>query len=193
MEKATDFAFGKQVYLLGKDANGVKYWLEAPTWDCGWYWGFGYIETYQQNWSPSKARDIDSHQHADGKYIAGNAAGTGKRYNDDDNLFTGDFLTEKTFSEADGWQLRELFAQFYHLKTQGEFYGRGGMHITTLPTQHAMQDKEQAKKVNTLYIPMVIKNILQLLSPDQKTLLESIDIVNAQKLIAEKDIANAKD
>ena len=60
IKKEKDHAFGKDVYLLGKDAEGVKYWLESPSWDCGWYWGFGYVETYQRNWRPSLARDIEA-------------------------------------------------------------------------------------------------------------------------------------
>ena len=36
-------------YLLGRDEEGINYWLEEPSWDCGWYWGFGYVETYTTN------------------------------------------------------------------------------------------------------------------------------------------------
>ena len=59
-------AFGKDIYLLGEDQDGTKYWLEAPHFDCGWYWGFGYIETYTNNRRPDLAKDIASHQHIDG-------------------------------------------------------------------------------------------------------------------------------
>ena len=61
MNKEMDRAFGKQVLLLGiKD--GEKVWLEMPTFDCNWYWGFGYLETYTGS-QPSKSRDILSHTH----------------------------------------------------------------------------------------------------------------------------------
>lgn len=183
MQKIIDQAFGKQVYLLGIDANKIKYWLEAPRWECGWYWGFGYIETYEHNRKPSTAHDINSHQHADGKYLPGNAAGTGEHYNDDDNLFSGGFLKDTTFNEADKWQLRELFAQFYHLKEQAAFYGRGGMHIATIETRHALIDKAQEHKINTQMIPMVIKNILQLLSPDDSY----ISTIDQQTELAKTD------
>ena len=49
MKKQTTTAFKKKIYLLGADAEGTKYWLEAPSWDCDWYWGFGYVETYTNN------------------------------------------------------------------------------------------------------------------------------------------------
>ena len=38
MEKKKSHAFGKDVYLLGT-INGKMQWLEAPSWNCGWYWG----------------------------------------------------------------------------------------------------------------------------------------------------------
>jgi hypothetical protein len=28
--------------LLGKN-NGQDIYLSPPSWDCGWYWGFGYL------------------------------------------------------------------------------------------------------------------------------------------------------
>ena len=65
IKKQKSNAFNKDIYLIGKDKDGVKYWLEAPSWDCGYYWGFGYVETYTNNNNPSKAKDITSHQHLD--------------------------------------------------------------------------------------------------------------------------------
>ena len=69
MKKQTTIAFNKKIYLLGADAEGTKYWLEAPSWDCGWYFGFGYVETYTNNNCPSKAADINSHQHFDSLFL----------------------------------------------------------------------------------------------------------------------------
>jgi hypothetical protein len=46
LSKRKSHAFGKDIYLIGKDKSGTNYWLESPSWDCDWYWGFGYIETY---------------------------------------------------------------------------------------------------------------------------------------------------
>lgn len=57
-------AFGKDVYLLGT-IDGKMQWLEAPSWDCGWYWGFGYVEEYTQHERPCRSRDKVSHTHID--------------------------------------------------------------------------------------------------------------------------------
>ncbi len=54
LKKHVSEAFGKKVYLLGTFQDGHNFWLEEPKWECGWYWGFGHVSTYQ------------SHQHYDG-------------------------------------------------------------------------------------------------------------------------------
>jgi hypothetical protein len=66
MNKKQSHAFGKDIYLLGKTTDGELIWLEAPSWDCGWYWGFGYVETYTNNRRPDLAKDISSHSHFNG-------------------------------------------------------------------------------------------------------------------------------
>lgn len=161
MNKQEDHAFGKDVYLLGKDADGIKYWLEAPKWDCGWYWGFGYIETYRSNRKPSVAVDISSHTHADGDY--GNSSYT-KKYGRTD-LFTDGFLVDATFTEKEGWTLRELFATFYQLRKEAEFYNRGKSHIADSPLD--FKDEARAKLVNETMIPKVTDAILEILTPEK--------------------------
>ena len=55
--------FGKMVYLVGINQHNEKVFLEAPSWDCGWYWGFGYLETYTNNRNIQGSKDISSHSH----------------------------------------------------------------------------------------------------------------------------------
>ena len=57
--------FGKKYFLLGKK-DGKKYYLEDSYWDCGWYWGLGYVETFNE-----LKIDIESHQHFDNLFLAG--------------------------------------------------------------------------------------------------------------------------
>ena len=158
MKKQQDHAFRKDVYLLGKDAEGVKYWLEAPSWDCDWYWGFGYVETYQQNWAPSKARDISSHQHADGTYKP-----EGANFSDS-NLFTSGYLVETTFTDKEGWTLRELMTIFYQLRSEADFYHRGKSHVAASPLDFG--DQKRSDHINQVMIPQVTEAIIAILTPE---------------------------
>jgi hypothetical protein len=55
--------FGKNIYLIGINTQGEKVFLEHPSWDCGWYWGFGYLETYTNNRQITRSKDISGHSH----------------------------------------------------------------------------------------------------------------------------------
>lgn len=145
-----NFSQGKDVYLLGVDAEGTKYWLQAPTWDCGWYWGFGYIETYEGNRKPSNARDIDSHQHAERFYpewVHGDKAR----------------LTATTFNEREAWELAELFKQFYLFQKLAELYHGGTAGVTRARITH--KDEKEAKRINEEVIPKITAAILEILTP----------------------------
>lgn len=136
--------------LLGKDSEGTSYYLADASWDCGWYWGYGYIQTR------------DSHQHADGKFY-----NEGNEYADT-NIFTGGFLVEKTFSEKDGWKLRELMATFYQLKKQAELVGRGGMNVTKNPLSEYLKDKAEADRINKVVLPKVFEEINKILDKKEE-------------------------
>lgn len=161
IDKQKDHAFRKDVYLLGTDEDDTKYWLEAPSWDCGWYWGFGYVETYQNNRKPSIARDIYSHQHI-------NSSFTGKMENGEyiHNIYDCHKLTAVTFTESEGWKLSELFRQFYLLKEMADFTHKDlpGCHVTSSPVNHG-DLKDWNKKINEVMIPAITAKIIEILSP----------------------------
>lgn len=170
LSKKQSFAFGKNIYLLGEDNDGTKYWLEAPKWDCGWYWGFGYVETYTNNEDPSKSKDCQSHQHINSSFL-------GKQDYYDHNLKTwkqGEYIhniydcprfVQTTFDEKAGWILSELFNEFYILKKTAELYHTGGSHTTTSPLQDLLKNPEQERHINEVLIPAITAKIIELLTP----------------------------
>lgn len=150
--------FGKINYLLGTDKDGIKYYLESPSWDCGWYWGFGYIETFTNNRNPERSRDIQSHSHADNfmsEYFI--------EWNGSEPI-----LNKTTFTEKEGWELSELFERFYFLRNSAEVWGKGNCHITD---SKVIMDKkpELVKEINDILIPKVTKRILEILSPENES------------------------
>ena len=160
-------AFGKDVYLLGEDEQGIKYWLEAPKWSCGWYWGFGYIETYTNNNNPSLAVDINSHQHFSG------FVGSQEYYDHEKGCFRkGDYIhniydnptfVKTTFTENEGWTLSELMKTFYRLRETAELFKYGSSGVTTNPCADILKDEEKRKHINEVLIPEVTKRVLKIL------------------------------
>jgi len=160
MKKEQSYAFGKDVYLLGEDKDGIKYWLEAPSFDCGWYWGFGYVETYTKNNSPSTSIDINSHQHINsgGKYKS--ALDWFIKWNGQEPI-----LTNTPFTDNEKWKLCELFERFYLFKKMTEFYHSGFAGMTELKLNFH-KDKKMEDYFNQIVIKEVTDEIIKIVKPD---------------------------
>jgi len=137
---------GSKPYL-GKDEFGIKYYLEKPSWDCKWYWCFGYIQGYE-------GVSYQSREHADKFMSEWFTEWNGSKPR----------LIERTFDDKEGWELCELFKQFYHLKEQAGFWGRGNMHCANTTIQ-SWKNKKLAKEINEKMLPVVIDRIMGILSP----------------------------
>ena len=153
MEKKTSKAFGKTVWLLGKDKDGISYWLEAPSWDCGWYWGFGYVETYTNNRNPEKSRDISSHQHFNNMFLNGPKCSR--------DMFK-EFFVETPLSDDEIWELVDYMQTFYTLKSAAELFRHGYSWQTSRAKIEALQNEKQERLINNALIPEVFERIEKL-------------------------------
>ena len=139
--------FDTNYYLLGKDKKEIEYYLEEPHWDCGWYWRFGYIETFNKNFT-----DINSHQHARDfypKWILGKNS----------------ILVDTPFTEKELWLLSEYFKEFYLFKELAEFYYTGTAGIAN-PIENNKNKKkwEQTNKK----VKDIIDRIMQIITGNYK-------------------------
>ena len=148
LAKKKSHAFGKDVYLIGT-IEGKYQWLEAPAFNCGWYWGFGYVEEYTSHKQPNTSRDIVSHQHMSSLLINGH----------DFSKFDGIVLNDK-----EKWQFAELFKQFYLLREMADFSHKEkpSCGITGSLVDHGNL-KSWNEEINTVMIPKITSKILELL------------------------------
>ena len=153
MEKKTSKAFGKKVWLLGKDKDGINYWLEEPSWDCGWYYGFGFVEAYTHNTRPDLARDINSHQHFDSLFLNGPKCSK--------DMFK-EFFVETPLSDDEIWELVDYMKTFYTLKSVAELFKHGYSWQTSKAKIDQLQSDEQNDLVNKVWLPEVFKRIEKL-------------------------------
>lgn len=144
--------------LLGYNNNEPIY-LSPPSWDCGWYWGFGYIG------------NKNCHYHIDGLTKI-------ETYNSEAKVFTcknvnlydgfvehfGDTLKVRI---SDLWTLIELFSTFYKLKETAEVLGRGGIHYTTNPCKDLIINKEETERINNVVLPQIFEEIYKILIRNQ--------------------------
>jgi len=154
MKKETNFAFRKKIWLLGKrKKDGRNVYLEAPSWDCGWYWGFGYLETYTNNKQPQRAKDIYTHSHFDGDIING-------RSNTYNNF--KEYFEETPLSDDEIWKLCDYMKTFYTLKETAAIFGRGYSHFTEKAKIDEIHQQGLADDINKIYLPKLFENITKI-------------------------------
>ena len=158
LEKHVSEAFGKKIYLLGTFKDGHNFWLKEPTWDCGWYWGFGYVSTYQ------------SHQHYDGlcfnKY---------EYYDHKKGCFQqGEYIHKLSdrpdvvacsLIEREQWILSDLMKMAYTLKKTAELYRQGNAHLTSHELVPQLKRPDREKEINEIELPAIFAQIEKLLTP----------------------------
>lgn len=142
IKKSKNRRFNQTAFLLGERKDGEKVYLQAGSWDCDWYWGFGYIEVYGK-------RDINEHYHFDSLFNKFGLEGIEEHF--------------KSFvlNESEMWVLADLMKSFYSLKETAEFYHQGNSHYTNTGVDR--KDLKMYKKINA-DIEGIIKQVEKLLS-----------------------------
>ena len=158
LEKQKIRKFNCDMYLLGIDEDGTKYWLQAPSWDCGWYWGFGYIETLNET-----KTDIESHQHATDFYIK----------------WIREILVETTFTDEERWALCELFDNFYTLRELADAQHHNGKLGNYTEKRHGFNFNTLFKDgmvINRDCLPLVMAKIISILTPEETETADSLEL-----------------
>jgi hypothetical protein len=133
--------------FLGKSKKfNESIYLYTPTFDCDWYWGFGYLgnnnchyflSSYQQEFGSKLARDMDMFDALKEDYILCPAL------QNDNNL----------------WVFCELVKTAYAFKEIAEVYNRGGSHYSNNPCKELLKNKEQYEHINFVLLPALFKEI----------------------------------
>ena len=127
---------------LGNTTEYGRLYLSKHSWDCGWYWGFGYIGNSRL------------HMHIDslinGEY-------------DVNKIFDG----STGITQDQWWIIRDLFRQAYALKAAAEVYQYGG-HQTTKPGMtDCIKNLEMAARINK-DLEIVLDKVWDFLSNEVK-------------------------
>lgn len=149
--------FGEH-YLLGVNEEGRKVYLEKPSWDCGWYWGFGYLHTFTNERSPERSKDIDSHFHFDHTFLR----------SDRSNFeWFKTYFKDTVLTDDEIWQLLDLMASAYSLKKAAAVMYRGDSNYTSKAKVPELRDDQTCDKINHVMLPAVFSKIRELLEPTE--------------------------
>ncbi len=121
--------------------------ITSPTWDCGWYWSFGYLGNKNEHYhlsSYSDGRNISMYDALLADYelnpiLLGNA-----------DKF-GSFSRLLAFCE--------LSKTAYTLKETAEVLGRGGSHYAQNPCKDIIINKAEVERINKIVLPAIFAEI----------------------------------
>lgn len=141
-----------QKFLIGK-VDGENIYLDAPSWDCGWYWGFGYLS------------NKNCHYHLDGLVKTHGANLYAALYKEfGDTLTIGKIEPDNFGQNSTLYTFCELVLTAYTLKETAEVLGRGGSHMTTNPLAGLIKNEKEVEQINTIVLPAIFDQIHLLLS-----------------------------
>lgn len=120
---------GKLKSDAGSYADGEVIWLTKHSWDCGWYWSFGYLG------------NRDCHFHFDSILFLKDSKGN--------ILYTAsDLFQETNISDKEWWVIRDLFVQAYALQKAAEVYRHGGHQTSQKGVTDVIQNLEMSNRLN---------------------------------------------
>ena len=155
MKKEIKTFFGKKNYLLGIGEDNKKIWLVEPSWDCDWYWGFGYLETYTRRFGQT---DIDMHTHFD-------CLGKEKNQNYYDAF--KEYFKETTLADNEIWKLCDYMKTFYTLRKTAELFRHGNSWYTGQATIEELKRTDIENEINKKMLPKLFEEIDKLLTPQE--------------------------
>lgn len=157
LKKQIVHVFGKTYYLLGKDEAGVKWYMQKPTWDCGWYWGFGYLDSFTNGIRPEKSKDILGHTHLSSLMdeFKGNGVDALKRY-----------FPERALTDGELFEFIDCVKSGYALKDAAALFERGHSNYTEKAKVDSSVKPDWAKEINEKMIPAISRKLEELLSPE---------------------------
>lgn len=134
-------AGNKTVFFGTRKSDNAKIYLTSPSWDCSWYWSFGYLGNKNE------------HYHLE-------SYANGRNINMYDALLSDYELNP--LIEKDLWKFCELAKTAYTLKNTAEMLGRGGSHYTNNPCKDIIINKEEVIRINEVVLPAIFNEISQI-------------------------------
>lgn len=151
---------------LGK-VNRKRIYLKRPSWDCDWYWGFGYLGNSRLHYHVDSLKDkVNYFEDKKGvvrREVIFNCLFDGFK----EHFDKGTFIVK---DDKDIWLLCELFETFYKLKETASILGRGHCNVSNeSPLVDVIIDVDYANKINNEILPQVFDKIYDILLKYSKT------------------------
>jgi hypothetical protein len=151
----------KQVFFGTNKETNERIYLTLPTWDCGWYWSFGYLGNRNCHYH------LEAYQNKDRFFKLEEGKGfvslTEKRNLSMYDCLLADYDLNPVIKE-NLWDFCDLALSAYALKEAAEIVGRGGAHMSSNPpAKDQILDQEMAAKINNEKLPAIFQALEKIL------------------------------
>jgi len=137
------FSSGRKVFFGDRKEDGSAIYLSAPSWDCGWYWSFGYLGNSREHYHLSSFAN-------------------GRNINMFDALKADYHLCKSLQEDRMLWLFCELAQTAYSLKETAAVLRRGGSHYTDNPCKEIVKNQVEVERLNREVLPAIFAEISKL-------------------------------
>lgn len=123
-------------YLGKRKEDRKRVYIIAPTWDCNWYWSFGYLRATGERFHLRK-------------YVNGSWIDTLER----------DYNLNVKLRDDKLWKFYELATTAYRLKEAAEILGWGCSNVTENPLAEVIKNQAEVNRINQIVLPQVFDAI----------------------------------
>ncbi len=147
---------GEKSVMFGKrKKDGANIYIKKPAFQCGWYWGFGYLGNRSEHYHLKNYSQKEHFLTLEG--------GERKLLTEDRNTNMYDALMEDyDLSESISnnlWLFCELVLSAYTLIGATEVLGRGGSHYCENPHREVIKNAVEVKRINEVVLPAIFAEI----------------------------------
>lgn len=149
-----DYTPARKSYYLGdRKDDGARIYISMSTWDCDWYWSFGYLGNSRRHYHLSSYQSVQRSFKTD----EGWTVLTERRNKHMKDCLEDDYeLAENIKGRL--WEFCELALTAYALKQAAEVLGHGGSHTTTNPCAEIISmGCDEPARINQRVLPAIFK------------------------------------
>ncbi len=157
INKKTINVFGHNYWLLGVDKYGQNIWMQENEWQCNWYWGGLYLNSFTNNRQPERSKDISMHTHFDSLFL-----NKSKSAYD----LIDEYFESMVISKDQLYELVDLMMTVYTLKDAAELFHNGCSWQTEKAKIDGLKDETLENKINKELLPQVFERIRKLLTEE---------------------------
>lgn len=147
-----------RVFFGDRREDDKRIWIQKPTFDCDWYWSFGYLGTSYEHYHLSGWRNKKRMFRTEKLNLVTEARNISMY-----DALKEDYALSITIKRR-LWEFCDLTSTIYALREVAEIYYRGGSHYTgNPPCKELVKNQEEYERINSVLLPALLQEFQNLI------------------------------